>query len=64
LELLSGVPAGERREDGTYPPDTINGRTMARLQHITERLRETSPFGPDFAGRAGTGDSGHEGDQP
>jgi lon-related putative ATP-dependent protease len=43
VELLTGVPAGERLPDGTYPPDTINGRVMAKLQHIADRLRESSP---------------------
>ena len=51
LELLSGLPAGQKREDGTYPPESINGRAMARLQHIGERLREMSPFGAETSGR-------------
>ena len=40
LELLTGLPAGEKREDGTYPSDSINGRVAARLLQISERLRE------------------------
>ena len=32
IELLTGVPAGKRSADGTYPPDTIHGRAMAKLK--------------------------------
>ena len=40
LELLTGVPAGEKQPDGHYPPGSINGRVMARLTEMGERLRE------------------------
>jgi lon-related putative ATP-dependent protease len=40
LELMMGVPAGEKRLDGTYSPDTINGKVMARLKELAEKLRE------------------------
>jgi lon-related putative ATP-dependent protease len=39
LELLTGLAAGEKREDGSYPPESGNGRVMARLQQLAERLR-------------------------
>ena len=45
LELLTGMPAGEKQADGAYPPETINGRVTARLRHITERLRELGDMG-------------------
>ncbi|HEY7270719.1 MAG TPA: Lon-insertion domain-containing protein, partial [Dehalococcoidia bacterium] len=48
IELLTGVPAGEKLPDGTYPHDTINGRVMARLLFISEKLRENAP--PPVAG--------------
>jgi len=41
LELLTGVEAGAKREDGTYPPESINGRVLARLRQFGERLRES-----------------------
>jgi predicted ATP-dependent protease len=44
LELLTGVPAGEKRDDGTYPPETINGRVMTRLRQISEHLREWNDY--------------------
>jgi predicted ATP-dependent protease len=39
LELLTGVPAGEKGADGTYPADSINGRAAAELQHFAQQLR-------------------------
>jgi predicted ATP-dependent protease len=44
LELLTGVPAGRKQEDGTYPADSVNGRAAARLKQIAERLREWNDF--------------------
>jgi Lon-like ATP-dependent protease len=38
IELLTGVPAGELQEDGTYPEETIFGRVAARLEAIRESL--------------------------
>ena len=40
LELLSGVPAGERRADGTYAPDTIHGRVQRRLRELATHLAD------------------------
>ncbi|MPZ48255.1 MAG: AAA family ATPase [Dehalococcoidia bacterium] len=40
LELLTGVEAGSRREDGSYPPDSLNGRVLARLTDFAKRLRD------------------------
>ncbi len=39
LEILTGMPAGARQEDGTYPADSIHGRVMARLEQIAENLK-------------------------
>jgi len=38
IELLTGVPAGQVRNDGTYPPETIHGRVQARLAAYAENL--------------------------
>lgn len=46
LEILAGVPAGEMKEDGTYPEGTINNLVMKRLEEISaalERKRERTP---------------------
>ena len=32
LELLSGLPAGERADSGDYPADTLLGRAQKTLQ--------------------------------
>ena len=32
LELLTGVPAGERGETGTFPPGTLHARIEERLE--------------------------------
>ena len=39
IELLTGVPAGERGADGGYPADTVFGRCSARLVAMAEQLR-------------------------
>jgi lon-related putative ATP-dependent protease len=39
IEILTGVPAGELREDGTYPEDSVFGRAAARLDAIHEALK-------------------------
>lgn len=38
ITLLTAVPAGELA-DGVYPPDSINGRVMARLALFAEKQR-------------------------
>ena len=47
LELLTGMPAGERAADGRYPPDTVNGRVEAGLAAMAERAREFAARLPD-----------------
>ena len=38
IELLTGVPAGQARNDGSYAPDTVHGRVQARLAAYAENL--------------------------
>ena len=40
LEILTGMSAGELREDGTYPEGTVNYLVAKRLTEISEALRE------------------------
>jgi lon-related putative ATP-dependent protease len=40
LEILTGVEAGERAADGSYPEDTIHGRVGRRLAHFAEKAKE------------------------
>lgn len=43
LEILTGMPAGELREDGTYPEGTVNYLVMKRLTEISEAMKEKKP---------------------
>ncbi len=45
IEILTDVPAGDLQKDGTYPPDSIHGRVMARLAEIAENLKEKETKG-------------------
>lgn len=40
IEILTGVPAGERQPDGTYPEGTVHRRVMDRLRDYAERMRD------------------------
>jgi predicted ATP-dependent protease len=42
IEILTGVPAGEKREDGSFPAGTVFSRVDARLEEIREALKEES----------------------
>jgi predicted ATP-dependent protease len=39
IEILTGVPAGERQKDGTYPEGTINYLVDKQLKEMAERLK-------------------------
>jgi predicted ATP-dependent protease len=39
IEILTGVPAGERNGDGTYPQGSVNARVEERLAHLFERAK-------------------------
>ncbi len=38
IEVLTGVPAGERTGDGGFPEDTIHGRVDRRLRELAEKM--------------------------
>lgn len=40
LEILTGMSAGELRDDGTYPEETVNCLVAKRLTEISEALKE------------------------
>lgn len=40
IELLTDVPAGRRRTDGTFPEGTIHHAVQARLREIAEGVRD------------------------
>ena len=39
IEILTGVPAGERQEDGTFPEGTVSYLIDKRLREFAERLK-------------------------
>ncbi|HUK99493.1 MAG TPA: ATP-binding protein [Nitrospirota bacterium] len=39
LTILSGIPAGDRKEDGSYPQDTFNFRVDKRLREMSKKLK-------------------------
>jgi lon-related putative ATP-dependent protease len=46
MEVLTGIPAGERGADETFPPGTVNGRVELRLLDLAGRVRA---FGAEIA---------------
>ncbi len=42
LELLTGIPAGERNPDGDYPPESLYGRVAERLAEMAEAVADWS----------------------
>jgi hypothetical protein len=46
IEILTGMPAGEKQPDGTYPQGTINFLVDRRLANLAEDIRK-------FGGSAG-----------
>ncbi|MFH1032623.1 MAG: AAA family ATPase [Chloroflexota bacterium] len=39
IEILTGIPAGERKKDGTYPEGTVNYLVNKNLKEMAERLK-------------------------
>jgi ATP-dependent Lon protease len=40
IEILTGVKAGERKEDGTYDPGSVNYLVDEKLRDLAHRMRE------------------------
>lgn len=47
IELLTGIPAGERGADGSYPAGTVNARIEARLDDLVARAAELGRGGEE-----------------
>lgn len=45
IELLTGVPAGERQADGSYPEGTVNHLVDNRLREMQELMRKHAESG-------------------
>jgi len=46
LEILTGMPAGERNPDGTYPEGTVYRRAEDKLRGFVEKLAELRGYRP------------------
>ncbi|MCR6632680.1 MAG: hypothetical protein NVV74_23030 [Magnetospirillum sp.] len=57
IELLTGVPAGERDVRGDYPPGTVNRKVLARLATFHRRL-EAAHAGTNVGGGRDNGRNG------
>ncbi len=40
IEILTGIPAGARQEDGTYPQGTVNYLVNMRLNEYAQRMKD------------------------
>ena len=47
MEVLSGVPAGERDAQGCYPENSVNGLVEKKLLHYAEQLKRMNISGKD-----------------
>ncbi|ASQ91233.1 ATP-dependent protease [Prosthecochloris sp. GSB1] len=42
IEILTGLPAGQREADGSYPENTVYGRVLSRLREMAEKQKAFS----------------------
>ena len=49
IEILTGIPAGERDSTGRFPANSIFGRVERRLIEIAERMRRAESGGGEIA---------------
>ena len=40
ISILTGVPAGEKQEDGSYPDGTVNGLVTERLSDMADKVKQ------------------------
>lgn len=50
IEVLTGLPAGERDQKGRFPAASVFGRVERRIIEIAERLRQAEAHGYDGGG--------------
>jgi predicted ATP-dependent protease len=61
VEILTGLPCGERDESGRFPASSVFGRVERRLIEISERLREAEqPARPEVHEDVSVSDLGDE----
>lgn len=45
IEILTGIPAGKRNSDGTFPEGTVHHAVCTHLQDLAEHLEQFSVYG-------------------
>jgi predicted S18 family serine protease len=63
IELLTGVPAGERDDQGAFPEGTINQRVEERLIELAQRQRDFAEGPRDEGSHEGSSELAQE-EQP
>jgi predicted ATP-dependent protease len=63
IEILTGIPAGERDAQGAYPPDSVNGRVDSRLRTLAEKL-EPNDRSRKAANRSGEDEEAKPAEEP
>lgn len=62
VEILTGMPAGEQRDDYTFPEDSVFGKADARLRELVEIMRKFAKGAEEAekeqGGQGGTGGTG------
>ncbi len=53
IELLTGMPAGERGDDGKYPEGTVNRLVADRLEALAAKRRELDAGAKESSGKKG-----------
>ncbi|MFC1910082.1 AAA family ATPase [Chloroflexota bacterium] len=56
IEILSGVPAGEKNKDGTYPAGSINYLVDNKLKQMASKMKAFQPEEKRTGKRKGTGE--------
>jgi lon-related putative ATP-dependent protease len=63
IEVLTGVPGGEKGEDGKYPEGTVNYLVDQRLGRLAEGMKEFAKAGKEKKAGEKGGDEGSEEDK-
>jgi lon-related putative ATP-dependent protease len=61
IEILTGVKAGVRKEDGTFEEDSVNDRVDKRLIELAEKMRDFGKEEKDAGEQGSTGAEEQEG---
>ncbi len=62
IEILTGVKAGARKEDGTFEEDSVNDRVDRRLRELAETMRDFAKEEEKDAGEQGSEEAEEQGE--